>query len=106
MYIFDMKKVSVSIRCYEELNDFLPQTRHKRDFTVWLEEPRSIERLIDSLGVPPAEVDLVLINGESVPFSYIVQDQDRVSLYPIFETFDISTVTRLRKRTLRELRAI
>jgi sulfur carrier protein ThiS len=105
-----MKKLSVSIRCYEELNDFLPRPRrrikanHKRDFTVSFEEPCSIERLIVSLNIPPAEVDLVLVNGESVPFSHVVQDQDRVSLYPIFETFDISSVTRLRERPLRKLR--
>ena len=37
--------------------------------------------MIESLGVPHAEVDLILVNGESVGFDYIVQDGDRVSVY-------------------------
>jgi hypothetical protein len=49
-------------------------------------------------------VDLVLANGQPVDFSYPVQDGDRVSVYPVFESLDISSVSRVRPAPLRALR--
>ncbi len=95
-----MKK-QVSIRFYEELNDFLDPKQHKQEFKVAFEDTPLLEHFIESLGVPPAEVDLILVNGHPVPFSYVLQDKDRISVYPVFETFDIATVTRLRESPLR-----
>jgi hypothetical protein len=60
--------------------------------------------VIQSCGVPHTEVDLILVNGRSVDFNYHVQDRDRVSVYPVFESLDISPVIRLHKRPLRRLR--
>ena len=55
------------------------------------------------MGVPSDEVDLILVNGESVPFDYIIGEGDRISIYPIFESLDISSVTRLRDKPLIKL---
>jgi len=88
------------VRLYEELNDYLPEEKRKRTFNLSLKGPNTVREALSLLGVPSEEVDLVLVNGESVPFSHIVQDQDRISIYPIFESLDISTVTRLRDRSL------
>jgi len=95
-----MKKY-VSIRFYEELNDFLGPLQHKKEFNAVLQDASSIKDMIGSLGVPSTEVDLILVNGHSVPFSYTVQSGDRISVYPVFETFDISKITRLRPKPLR-----
>ena len=100
-----MTYISVYLRFYEELNDFLPVEKHKQEFTVLIEKPRSVKWLIESLGVPNTEVDLILVNGESVPFTYWLENGDRISVYPIFETFDVSSVTKLRERPLRELKS-
>jgi sulfur carrier protein ThiS len=88
------------VRLYEELNDYLPEEKRKRTFNLSLKGPTTVKETMRLLGVPSEEVDLVLVNGESVPFTHIVQDQDRISIYPIFESLDISTVTRLRDRSL------
>lgn len=100
-----MKK-SVSIRFYEELNDFLEPEKRKQEFKLAFEGNPLIKDLIESLGVPPAAVDLILVNGQSVPFSYTIQNGDRISVYPVFETFDISKVTALQERPLRNLKFI
>ena len=92
----------VLLRFYEELNDFLPKPRQKTDFTVDFRPKRSIKDLIEALGVPHTEIDLILINGKSLDFSYQVQDGDRVSVYPVFESLNIKDVTRLRKIPLRQ----
>lgn len=96
----------ITIRFYEELNDFLPGERRKCDFEVAFSSPRSVKDLIESLGVPHVEVDLILANGESVGFDYLVRDGDRISVYPVFESIDIAPITRLRPAPLRETRFV
>ena len=87
---------SVQIRFYEELNDFLPPEWRKIAFQHHFKQPGSIKDMIEALGVPHTEIDLILINGRSVDFGYLVQDGDRISVYPVFESLDIAPVTRLR----------
>lgn len=96
----------ITIRFYEELNDFLPRSLRRRDIEHSFEGRRSVKDLIESLGVPHVEVDLILINGDSVDFARIVEDGDRISVYPVFETFSLENVTRLRPRPLRETRFV
>lgn len=91
----------VTLRFYEELNYFLRKDMRKTDFQIDFEGKRSIKDMIESLGVPHTEVDLILTNGESVDFNYIIKDDDRFSVYPVFESLNISKVTRLRKIPLR-----
>lgn len=98
----DIFKFEVTIRFYEELNFFLPEDKQKKDFSFKFKDRRSIKDLIEACGVPHVEVDLILVNGEPVSFSYIVQNLDRISVYPVFESLDISNVSRLRPLPLRD----
>ncbi|MFH2000587.1 MAG: Mut7-C RNAse domain-containing protein [Planctomycetota bacterium] len=91
-------------RFYEELNDYLPAHRRKVEFMHKFRKPGFIKDVIESFGVPHAEVDLILVNGESVDFSYPVQNGDRISVYPVFESLDISPLVRLRPEPLRKTR--
>ena len=93
---------SASIRFYAELNEFLPQEKRHVPVDVPVDGLRSVRAIILSCGVPGGEVDLVLANGISVDLNYPVRENDRISVYPVFETFDISGVTRVREHPLRE----
>ncbi|RLK48154.1 hypothetical protein DFR31_2031 [Alkalispirillum mobile] len=93
-------------RFYEELNDFLPPERRKVAFDYPLDRRAAVKDVIEALGVPHPEVELILVNGESVGFDYIVRDGDRVAVYPVFESFDISEHLRVREFPLRELRFV
>jgi hypothetical protein len=42
------------------------------------------------------------VNKKSVGFSYIINNGDDISVYPVFESFDISEVQNLRPKPLRE----
>ena len=97
---------SVEMRFYEELNDFLPLDRRKIAFTQAFRGRISVKDLVESLGVPHTEIDLILVNGCSVDFSYLVHDGDRIAVYPVFEALDISPVLRLRPRPLRVTRFV
>lgn len=93
-------------RFYDDLTDFLPYARRGGAFTHEFEGRVSIKDMIESLGVPHTEVDLILVNGESVDFTYLVADGDRISVYPIFETLDITPVSRVRPAPLDEYRFV
>jgi uncharacterized protein with PIN domain len=97
---------SVSIRFYEELNDFLPPALRKINFQHNFRQRGSVKDLIESLGVPHTEIDLIMVNGESVDFNYQVCDGDRISVYPVFETLDITPLTHLRPVPLRDIRFV
>jgi hypothetical protein len=93
-------------RFYAELNDFLPPPRRFVAFRESFEVSGSVKDMIESLGVPHTEVDLILANGESVDFSYLVRDGDRISVYPVFESIDITPLLRVRPRPLRQTRFV
>lgn len=98
--------MGVRIRFYAELNDFLPPDRRQVEFEHPMAGRASVKDVIESVGVPHTEVDLILVNGSSVDFSHIVSDGDRISVYPVFESLDISPVIRLRPRPLRTSRFV
>ena len=91
----------VQLRFYEELNDFLAPNLRKVDFTHEFDRRTSVKDMIESFGVPHTEVEVILVNGHSVDFSCIVQDGDRISVYPVFESLDVSPLIRLRPKPLR-----
>ena len=98
--------LQVSIRFYGELGDFLPPDRRQVAFTHTLKERASIKDVIEALGVPHTEVDLLLVNGESVDFSYLVHDGDRISVYPVFTSIDLTPLPRVGPQPLPEPRFV
>lgn len=101
-----MNRKIARFRFYEELNDFLPRNKRKISFEHYFEGNPGIKDVIEALGVPHAEVDMILVNGQSVDFEYRLQDGDRAAVYPVFEALDISTVSKVRQAPLREPRFI
>jgi uncharacterized protein with PIN domain len=92
----------IYIRFYEELNDFLPKIKRKKTLKIEDFGKRTVKDLIQSQGIPHTEVDLILINGESVDFNHHVQAEDYVSVYPVFESFNIEPINKLRSEPLRK----
>ena len=92
----------IYFRFYEELNDFLTKENRKVRFTHDYIDRASVKDVIESLGVPHTEVDMILVNGKSVGFDYLITDGDDISVYPVFESLDITIVQHLRPKPLRE----
>ncbi len=93
-------------RFYAELNDFLSPPRRGVAFPHEFQGGPSVKDVVESLGVPHTEIDLILADGESVDFSWILRDGARVSVYPVFESIDIAPIARVRPAPLREVRFI
>jgi len=71
-----------------------------------LAEGATVRTLLETAQVPESEVDLVLVNGEAVTIAHVLAEGDRVSIYPVFESLDIGTVTKLPERPLRVTRFV
>jgi uncharacterized protein with PIN domain len=97
---------SATFRFYAQLNDFLPEDQRQVSFGVLFDGRISVKHLVESLGVPHSEIDLIIVNGDSEDFSYLVQNGDVVSVYPLFESIDISTIGRLRPKPFRNARFV
>lgn len=96
----------VSFRFYEELNNYLPEENRKVWYEYSFSEDISLQDAIQSMGVPSDEIDLILVNQQSVGLDYYLQNGDRISVYPTFELFDISGTSQLRENPLRNPRFI
>ena len=96
----------VEVRCYEELNDFLPPELRKRSFSWPLGPGQTVKSLVEALGVPHTEVDLALVNGLSVGFRHRLADGDRLAVYPVFESLEIAGLSRVRPLPLRVARFV
>ncbi len=93
--------LQAEFRFYAELNDFLSPERRHRSFVHECARRATVKHAIEALGVPHTEVEIVLVNGESVSFGRVIRARDRVSVYPQFETLDISPLLRVRPEPLR-----
>jgi uncharacterized protein with PIN domain len=93
-------------RFYAELNDFISADRRQRDFAVACAGDANLKHVIEALGVPHTEVEMILVNGRSVDFSERLRAGDRVSVYPKFEALDVTPLLRLRPQPLRVTRFI
>ena len=96
----------VTVRVYGSLNDFLPPHRRQAASPHVVDGHPSVKDLLEGVGVPHPEVDLILVNGRSVTFDYAVQSGDRIAAFPRFVAFDIGTLTRVRPRPLGKVRFV
>ncbi len=93
---------TVYMRFYAELNDFISPEKRQVPFSHSFFGQPPVKDLIESLGVPHTEVDLILVGGNSAGFYHRVKDGDMISVYPVFETFDISQILKVRPKPLRQ----
>ena len=96
----------ISLRFYEELNDYLPPEKRKRDFAWRLQKRSNVRDMLEAAGVPLSEVEFVLVNGSSAELSAVLSPGDRVAVYPVFESFNVQQLLRFRGEPLRRPRFI
>ena len=97
----------VTLHFFAELNDFLKdnlrdQQQHEpdhyqqgREIHYQLDKPRSVKDLIESLGVPHTEINIIIVNKRSVNFNYPVGPEDTLSLIHISEPTRLKTRSRM-----------
>lgn len=68
--------------------------------------PGSVKDMIEACGIPHTEVDLIVASGRSVDFSYLVSHGDRVSVFPVFRSIDITPIVKVRPEPLRTMQFV
>lgn len=84
--------MKINVRFYEELNDYLPDRFKKKEFELDVPSHASVKDILDTFNIPHKEVHLVLVNGNNSLLETKLNSGDRVSLYPLFESIDISPI--------------
>ncbi len=74
---------------HAELNFFLPSAKRHRPCLFDFKAAPSIKDMIESIGVLHPEVELIVVNGQSVDFSYMVQSGDKIDVYPLGNGADL-----------------
>ncbi|MGD8485681.1 MAG: Mut7-C RNAse domain-containing protein [Chloroflexota bacterium] len=97
---------AVELRFFAELRDLLPRAHRSGRICHPHIPTQSVKDLIESYGVPHTEVDVIIAEGVSVGFDYRPRAGDHVGVYPVFESFDISPLLRLRPAPLRQTRFV
>jgi len=85
----------VSLRVYAELNDFVALDRRRREFDFGSAPSASAKHIVEAIGVPHTEVELLLLNGEPVSFDALPREGDRLAVYPRFASIDAAQFARL-----------
>jgi uncharacterized protein len=91
--------VLASFRFYGPLNDFLPPARKQRVFVHALVAPASVKDVIESLGVPHPEVDLIVSEQGPVGFDHLVADGEHFAVYPRFTSLGLGNLSEVRPST-------
>jgi uncharacterized protein with PIN domain len=68
---------------YGSLIDFLSFDKKDRPIQVSFRNGQSVKHLIESLRVPHTDVGRIIVNDTIVDFSYLVEDNDQVCVYPV-----------------------
>jgi uncharacterized protein with PIN domain len=96
----------VTVRAYGPLNDFVPPHRRQVPWRHSVDGHPSVKDLVESLGIPHPEIDLILVNGASVAFDHIIRGGDRIAVFPQFMALDVTMLTRVRPLPLAVIRFV
>lgn len=77
------------------LNDFVPRRQRHTTIAHWFDWKASVKDMLESLGPPHPEVQLIVVNGVSVGVEYIVQHEDRIDVYDDMMAVEIAPKVRL-----------
>jgi uncharacterized protein len=87
---------AVTVRLYGALQDFLaPAQRGAGELTHRFTGSPSVKDLLESLGPPHPELDLVLLDGQPVGLEARVEDGSRIAAYPAFSQLEVPAAQRV-----------
>ncbi len=91
-----MKEKFTQFAFYNELTDFLTPNSNPYESVYRFKGNPSIKDAIEAQGVPHTEVELIVVNGKSVNFSYQLEGGENIEVYPDFESVNMKEKIRLR----------
>ena len=95
-----------TFRFYGNLNDFLPPEKRAVSFIHTFTSRATVKDVIESIGVPHTEVDLLVAGSDSIAFNHHFQDGARIAVYPTFRSLDVEALSLVRPPTLGDVRFV
>lgn len=74
---------SATFQFHGSLNDLLSPAQRNVPIIYQFDDEPAIKHAIETIGVPHTEVDVILVNDNSVDFFYSLSDDDRVEVYDV-----------------------
>lgn len=74
---------TVEVRLYATLRKYYPHLGSGEALAVTLDDKAKLGNLLDELKVPKEEVTVVIVNGKREEESYLLQDGDRIGIFPL-----------------------
>ena len=81
---------SATFQIYDELNDFLPMGRKGQIINNTFTGNPTVKHLIEAMGVPHTEIDVILVNGYKVGFECVIEENDAVQVFPLNPSIGLS----------------
>ena len=73
----------VEVRFYASLRKYYPELETGEVLSVTLDDKARLADLVDKLKVPKEEITMVMVNGRREKDSYLLQDGDRIGVFPL-----------------------
>lgn len=70
--------IKISLKLFVTLSRFLPESSKTYEIAI----NKTIDDLITDLGIPSGLVKLIFVNGKLQDATYVLQEGDRVGLFP------------------------
>lgn len=85
----------IVVRCYGDLAELAGADREGL-VDVPVGAPRRVRDVVEALGIPTTEVDLVVVDGASVGWGHLLTGGARVAVYPPFSILPAGVVSHVR----------
>ena len=72
----------VEVRLYANLGKYQPEHASGEALVIKLDDEAELGDLLNKLKIPREEVAIAMVNGKSERESYIIQDKDRIGIFP------------------------
>jgi len=72
----------VEVRLYANLREYHTNPGNSEALVIELGEKAKLGNLLNELKVPKEEVAIAMVNGKSEEENYLLQDGDRIGLFP------------------------
>jgi sulfur carrier protein ThiS len=73
----------IEVRLYSSLRKYHPDPGGSQALAIRLGDQANLGKLLSDLKIPEEEVAVVMVNGRSEKKDYLLQNKDRVGLFPL-----------------------
>lgn len=80
---------------YGALEYFLHTSQQGKPISYGFAQRNSVKDAVESIGPPHPEVKLIIVDGVSVGWDYVVHDGDEIHVYPDFQAIAVDNPVRL-----------